>query len=101
MEYTVTLKSSGESFTCQDDEMLLDAALRQGVALSSGCRRGICGVCIGKLESGTIHYTDGEEPMAFFGLDDEPEDENPTEMIVVCEAIPDSDLVLDVHEIKS
>jgi CDP-4-dehydro-6-deoxyglucose reductase len=95
MEHAVTLKKSGQSFICNEDETLLDAALRQGIALTSGCRRGICGVCIGTLDSGQIEYADGEEPMAFFA------EEDAEDKIVICEAMPRSNLVLDVQEIDS
>ena len=102
MNYTITLKSSNHSFTCKADETILDAALRQGVALTTGCRRGICGVCIGTLHSGRVNYLNDEEPMAFFTLDEKDVEEGQEiEKIVICEAMPSSDLILDVMEIDA
>ena len=99
MRYTITIKSTGRSFSCGAQETLLDAALRQGIALTAGCRRGICGVCIGVLDSGTICYASNEEPMAFFGEDNQ--NHQGKRRIVVCEALPKSDLVLDMYEVDS
>jgi CDP-4-dehydro-6-deoxyglucose reductase len=95
MPYQITLQPSGFTFEAKKNETVLDAALRQGVALNSGCRRGICGVCIGKLLSGSITYIDNEEPIAFF------DEDAPENKIVICEAMPDSDLVLELSEIDS
>ncbi|MGB5540331.1 MAG: 2Fe-2S iron-sulfur cluster-binding protein, partial [Gammaproteobacteria bacterium] len=43
MTHRVTIQSSGHSFTVDDSESVLDAALRQGVILPYGCRNGACG----------------------------------------------------------
>lgn len=44
--------SGGCSFLARDDESLLDAALRQGVALNYSCRTGRCSSCKGRVRSG-------------------------------------------------
>ena len=85
MPYTVTIDSSGESFTVEAGETILSAALRQGVVLPYGCRHGVCGACISSVISGQIDYPDGE-PMALCDED--------AGMGLCCVGLPDSDLVI-------
>ena len=62
MTYTVTIESSGHSFGVDNNESILDAALRQGIVLPYGCRNGACGSCMGSLSSGTVEYENGLPP---------------------------------------
>ena len=62
MTFKVQLDPSGRSFTVQDDETLLAAALRQNVGLPYGCRSGCCGSCAARLCAGELTYPDGEPP---------------------------------------
>ena len=91
MAYRVLLEKSGRCFEVEPGETLLEAALRQGVGLPYGCRGGSCGGCIGTLLSGRVRYPDGPPP-ALEGEDDEAR-------AVFCQAVPDSDLVIDVREV--
>ena len=43
MPFRITIKPSGHTYTTQDDETILEAALREGFALPYGCRDGACG----------------------------------------------------------
>ncbi|WP_404335671.1 FAD-binding oxidoreductase [Sphingomonas sp. MMS12-HWE2-04] len=61
---TVTLRNR-RSFSADESEILLDAALRQGVVLEHSCRTGRCGVCIADA-TGTTRVVRHEE-----GLSDE------------------------------
>ena len=45
MAFTVTISSSGHHFAVEDNETILDAAIRQNVGLPYGCRNGRCGAC--------------------------------------------------------
>ena len=56
MTFTVTISSSGHSFEAEDNETILDAAIRQNVGLPYGCRNGRCGSCAADLESGEVTY---------------------------------------------
>lgn len=85
MSYNVQIQPSGHEFTVEDDESVLDAALRQGIHLPYGCRSGQCGSCQGLLLSGTIY---GEE-----------QDEISDDTVLFCQAQPSSDLVIKVQEI--
>lgn len=56
MNHSVALNfADGKTFfiAVQDDELLLDAAVRQGIYLPLDCREGVCGTCQGKCETGS------------------------------------------------
>jgi CDP-4-dehydro-6-deoxyglucose reductase len=56
MPFTVTISSSGHQFECEDNETILDAAIRQNIGLPYGCRNGRCGSCAADLISGDVTY---------------------------------------------
>ncbi|HQU14512.1 MAG: CDP-6-deoxy-delta-3,4-glucoseen reductase [Chromatiales bacterium 21-64-14] len=92
MEFKVKVQPSGHEFTVEEDETVLEAALRQGFAFPYGCRNGACGTCQGKILSGTVTY-DGPAPP---GLIPEEEAEG---RALFCSAYPLSDLVVEMREI--
>lgn len=94
MPYSVTIKSSGHRFTVEDDESVLDAALRQGVILPYGCRNGACGSCMGTVATGTVAYPHGMPP----ALNDEDLD---AQRALFCQARPTSDLEIAVREVDA
>ena len=59
MTHTVQLEPSGRQFSTEDNESILDAAMRQGIQLEYGCRDGRCGTCHCTLLSGDISYPEG------------------------------------------
>lgn len=92
MSHTVKVEPSGRSFSVDNDETVLDAALRQGLALQYGCRGGACGACKGKILTGEVRYDD--EPMA---LSEEDSEEGG---VLTCVAKASSDLVLELHLVE-
>lgn len=54
MSFRVTLVPSGRQFSASRGELVLDAALRQGVVLPYGCRDGSCGTCKAQVVSGAV-----------------------------------------------
>ena len=54
MTLNITVEPSGRSFTVEDNEAILAAAIRQGIGLPYGCKDGACGSCKCKLISGTV-----------------------------------------------
>jgi NAD(P)H-flavin reductase/ferredoxin len=53
---------NGTSFFARDGELLLDAALNNGVDLPYNCRAGHCGTCCVRLISGDVRGGEGAEP---------------------------------------
>jgi CDP-4-dehydro-6-deoxyglucose reductase len=56
MSFTVTISATGHRFEVEENETILDAAIRQSVGLPYGCRNGRCGSCAADLLSGDVNY---------------------------------------------
>jgi CDP-4-dehydro-6-deoxyglucose reductase len=50
---------TGEQFDCPAQQSILSAAHAANILISSSCRSGQCGSCLGKLLSGEIEYPKG------------------------------------------
>lgn len=94
MSHQVTLLPSNHEFEVEDQEFILDAALRQGIAFPYGCRSGSCGTCLGKVVEGEVFYPEGL-PLTVM------EHEHEQGKAVFCVSIAKSDLVLEVNEVTS
>ena len=53
---------NGESFSGSRGELLLDAALNNGIEMAYDCRAGHCGSCCVRLVSGQVRGGEGAEP---------------------------------------
>jgi len=93
LQYQVELKKSGRTFLVEEDETVLDAAIRQGIQLPYGCKNGACGSCKGKLLEGHIQH--GEHSQSALS----PLDETAGATLLCC-AHPKSNVVIDVREIQ-
>lgn len=94
MPFEVTVRPSGHQFTVENDELILDAALRQGVAFPYGCRSGSCGNCLGSVLSGEVDYPAGL-PMSLM------EEEHQQGKALFCSAVARSALEIEVREIEA
>lgn len=95
MPYHVALRPSGHEFQVAENESVLDAALREkGAVLPYGCRNGTCGSCMGKILAGEIVYPAERPP----GLSEREQAEGKA---LLCQARPQSDLVIEAREIKT
>jgi CDP-4-dehydro-6-deoxyglucose reductase len=92
MSYSVKIEPSGHTFQVENNETLLDAALRQGLSLPYGCRGGACGSCVAKVISGDVKYDGENHPPAV------TDDEHALGMTVLCQAQAASDLVIESRE---
>lgn len=92
MSYQVTIQPSGHQFSVHTDETILEAALREGVALPYGCRNGACGACKGTVLAGQLDHG-AYSPSA---LKDE---EKRRGRALFCRARPLSDLSIEVKEV--
>lgn len=50
---------TGEQFDCPAQQSILSAAHAANILISSSCRSGQCGSCLGRLVSGEIDYPKG------------------------------------------
>jgi len=92
MPHQVTIQPSGHQFIVEEDETILEAALRQGFSLPYGCRNGACGSCKGKVLSGELDY--GTHSAT--ALKDE---EKAQGRALFCRARPLTDLTIEAKEI--
>ncbi|HHH39270.1 MAG TPA: CDP-6-deoxy-delta-3,4-glucoseen reductase [Sedimenticola sp.] len=92
MSFSVKIEPSGHQFIAEPGESILDAAERQGIALPYGCRNGLCGTCAGTLTAGAVSYPDEIQ---------ESLDAREETQCLTCQAVPVSDVVLQIHEVAS
>jgi ferredoxin len=81
----VTIMPAQLSFTVDDNETILAAALRQGIDFPHRCRQGVCTSCVCRLKSGTVHYA---APAPLTDLDKQQQ------FTYCCLAYADTDVVL-------
>lgn len=92
MPRQITIKPSNHVFTVNEDETILEAALREGFVIAYGCRNGACGTCKGKVLEGTVDYGNYQEHAL-------PDAEKKLGMALFCQARPLSDLAIECREI--
>ncbi len=92
MSYKVTVPASGHVFSVEENEKILEAALRQGVGMPYGCRNGACGKCAGEVLSGQIAYDKILRSLARVAA--------ANGKTLFCQARPLTDLVIQVREIS-
>jgi len=68
LSHRIHIEPSGHELRTQAGESVLDAALRQGLALPYGCRNGACRSCKGRVLEGRVEYPDGT-PKSLTSLD--------------------------------
>ncbi|MCG6971269.1 MAG: CDP-6-deoxy-delta-3,4-glucoseen reductase [Gammaproteobacteria bacterium] len=90
MRFSIKIEPSGRCFTADDQEPILNAALRQGLNLPYGCRDGHCGSCKARLLSGEVHYPQNLTE----ALSDE---ERMAGIALLCQARALSDITMEAH----
>ncbi len=94
MSNLIHIEPSGHELHAEPDESVLDAALRQGLALPYGCRNGACRSCKGRILEGRVEYPGGA-PKSLTSLD------VAQGFALLCMAHPTTDLRIEVEEIDS
>ena len=95
MPHRITIKPSNHAFETQDeDESVLEAALREGFVIAYGCRNGACGTCKGKVLEGSVDYGVHQEAAL-------PDTEKAQGYALFCQAKPLTDLVIECREISA
>ena len=92
MPYRLIIEPSGHEMDCDSDETILEAALRHGFNIPYSCRNGTCATCKGRILSGSVDYGDIEEKVL-------TEAEKAEGLALFCQALPLSDLTIEVREI--
>ncbi|CAH2784114.1 MAG: Ferredoxin [uncultured Caballeronia sp.] len=85
--FTITLLPSGRSFASTGQTTILEAAALDRLRLSSSCRNGTCRACLCRLVDGIVQYR-----IDWPGLS---ADEKTDGWILLCVALPTSDLIVD------
>jgi phenol/toluene 2-monooxygenase (NADH) P5/A5 len=88
MSYQVTIEPLGETIEVEDDQKLLDAALRAGIWLPYACNHGVCGTCKVQVLEGDVEHNEASA----FALMDVERDEGKT---LACCATIRSDIVIE------
>jgi CDP-4-dehydro-6-deoxyglucose reductase len=94
MAHRITIKPSNHAFEAEDDETVLEGALREGFVIAYGCRNGACGTCKGKLLEGLVDYGTYQEATL-------PESEKAQGYALFCQAKPLSDIVIECREVSA
>lgn len=88
------MATNGRTFTVNEGESVLTAALRQGVMLPYSCKNGTCGSCKGRVLRGEVHYP-FHPPLALERSD------HAEGQALMCQAEPLEDLEIEVREIEA
>jgi CDP-4-dehydro-6-deoxyglucose reductase, E3 len=93
MTHTITLSPAGQSFPCDVDQSILDAALKAGFLLPYGCRNGACGSCKGTINAGHVDY--GNYAGAVLS-----EGEKTIGKALFCKARPLTDVTIEARDVR-
>ena len=92
MSFNVKVEPSGRTFTANEGETLLAAAIRQGIGLPYGCKDGACGSCkCKKLEGSVSHGAHQSKALSA------EEEENA--YVLTCCGVAHSDVVLESRQV--
>ena len=91
MTYSITVQPSGRAFVARDDETILAAAIRQGVAMPYGCRDGACGSCKCRVLEGRLEQR-AHQPAALSAQ------ERSAGYVLACCSVALGDLVLESRQ---
>jgi CDP-4-dehydro-6-deoxyglucose reductase len=94
VRHKITLQSSGKEFRAEPGETVLEAARRAGLALPYSCLAGVCGSCKATLLEGHCVYP-RNPPTALNAA------EQARHQVLLCQAVPASDLVIAAREVAS
>ncbi|HEX6003417.1 MAG TPA: CDP-6-deoxy-delta-3,4-glucoseen reductase, partial [Burkholderiales bacterium] len=78
----------------EDDETVLESALREGFVIAYGCRNGACGTCKGRVLEGRVDH-------GVYQAHALREEDKKSGHALFCQARPLSDLVIECREISA
>lgn len=94
MNFTVTVQPSGRQFEVARDEVMLPAAIRQGIGLPYGCKDGACGSCKSRLLEGRVIH--GAHQLKALSAAEEE-----AGLILSCCATPQTDCVVESRQVTA
>lgn len=89
MSYEVTIEPLGQTIEVQDDQTILDAALRAGIWLPHACGHGLCATCKVQVLDGEVELGEAS-PFALMDI------ERAEGKALACCAVPQSDMTIEV-----
>jgi len=92
MTHLIRNITSNTSFSTEKDETILQAALRNGHLYPYGCQSGACGACKARLVHGTVKHLTRDPGVL-------SDDERAGGLCLMCQAVPQEDIEIDVKEI--
>jgi len=92
MKFAVSLPTTQHEFVTDDEETILESALKAGVSLPYGCRGGRCGACKGKVLKGDIRYEKAPRALSM--------EMQQNGYALFCQAHASSDLEIAVDEVE-
>ncbi|MGB3424633.1 MAG: cytochrome b N-terminal domain-containing protein [Castellaniella sp.] len=84
-------QGAGAQLQAREGETVLDAGLREGLALSFECRNGACGLCLCTVQQGAYDH----RPYSPGALSDEQKSRG---MALMCCIVPRGDMVIEVDD---
>jgi len=93
MSFHILIEPGQLRFTAQPGQSILDAAKAADILLPYSCRAGSCSTCKGKVLSGQITVTDSVRHVLMA-------DEIAEGYTLFCQACPQSDLVIEAHQVR-
>ena len=94
MSHTITLSPSGHCFRVDEGETILEAALRSGLAVNYHCANGSCGGCRARIVDGEVSKHLHSDFIYKGAEKNQP-------MLLICRALPASDMVIEMQEALS
>jgi len=88
MEHKITISNQQLSFMAQENETILEAAIRAGISLNYGCSSGTCGLCKAQVIQGEIDEIKHREYVI-------PEAEKLQQIVLTCVCAVKNDVTID------
>ncbi|KAA3634735.1 MAG: CDP-6-deoxy-delta-3,4-glucoseen reductase, partial [Proteobacteria bacterium] len=93
MSFSVKNRKTGSRIDVDEDETILDAALRNRIVFPYSCRGGTCGTCKARLVSGEIRHAHPPQALS--------EEELRRGDVLLCQAQPLSNVEIEATELAA
>jgi CDP-4-dehydro-6-deoxyglucose reductase len=93
MTFNATIQPSQHQFPINAEQTILEGAQAHGLTLPYSCRNGACGACKGKVLQGTVDHGRSQTVLS--------EAEKSDGWALFCCAKPQSDIVIECHEVMT